>query len=92
MKDRLQKTFEDKLIFHAQEYHSPVFVISKDFIQTQTLLNTLQFSNKSIVKKYISVCFERRSIKAVIDDVADNPWPPTVESLNKKASKIPELL
>ena len=27
-----------------------------------------------------------------IQDVTDNPWTPTVESLNERTSKIPELL
>ena len=90
LKDRLQKTFGDKLIFLSQEFHSPVVFISKECLQTQTLLNTLQFSNKSIVKKS---AFALRDVALkFIDDVADNPWPPTVESLNERASKIPELL
>ena len=27
-----------------------------------------------------------------IEDVTDNPWPPTIESLNERTSKIPKLL
>ena len=72
LKDRLQKTFGDKLIFLSQEYHSLVVVISKECLQTQTLLNTIQFSNKSIVKK--SAFALRDVVLKFIDDVADNPW------------------
>jgi hypothetical protein len=90
LKERLLKTFGDQLVFLSQESHSPVVVISKECLQTQTLSNTLQFSNKSVVKKS---AFALRDVALkFIDDVADNPWPPTVESLNERASKIPELI
>ena len=72
LKGRLQKAFRDKLIFLSKEYHSPLVVISKECLQTQTLLNTIQFSNKSIVKK--SAFALRDVVLKFIDDVADNPW------------------
>lgn len=90
LKYRLQQTFEDRLIFLSQDYHSPAVVISKECLQTQTMSKTLQFRNKDIVKKS---AFALRGIALkFIDDVADNPWPPTVDSLNERASTIPELL
>lgn len=91
LKCRLQKTFGDNLIFLSHEYHSPGVVISKECMQTQTLSKTLQFSNKNIVKKS-ALALRDVALKFIDDMAADNCWPPTVESLNEKASKIPELL
>ena len=65
-------------------------MISKQCLDCKTVTNSVDFSDEFIVKEAAKVL--RKMVIAKMEASKDLPWPPTVESLQRKDRDSPELL
>ena len=90
LRDRLQKSYEDRLVFLSPEYHLPQIVISKECLHSQVTSRNSLFFRKATVTKSANIL--REIVLKHLEEAKSLPWPPTVENLNSIDSQYPELL
>ena len=90
LKNRLMPTYGCSLLFISPEYHSSQLVISRDYLQSYDLSSTIEFSDEFFIQKAEKIL--RNAVLSKIINASDLPWPPTVESLQRKSRDHPEIL
>lgn len=79
VKQRLENTFGDKLIFMSISYHEPQLMISRSAISSSMINRFIKDSKQFIFKEAALVL--QKEIFAMISNAPKLPWPPTAESL-----------
>eukprot|EP00794_Sanderia_malayensis_P000996 gene996-312_t len=87
VKQRLLKTFGEKIIFVSVSYHEAQIVLSNDALSQTTLASFIRGSSNFILKEAASII--RAEIQEMISNAPELPWPPTPETLGDERRKPP---
>ena len=92
MKSFIQRNYSGNVAFLSTESKKSQLVMSMSSLENvsrgkKTLFNAVPVSDKTTLRHASNVLR-----KMIIDSVDDLPWPPTVESLEKRLESTPALL
>ena len=95
MKKCVQRNFENEVMFLSGEEKKGQLIISKTCLDDigrgeKVLHNTIPLTNETSLRHASLVL--RRMILDHTENSSPLPWPPTVESLEKRLASAPELL
>ena len=90
LKERLKKSFGDKIVFLQAEYHIPQVVISRECLHNQMISGSSSCLQQFAIKRAAS--FLQESVLKFVEEAEPLSWPPTVESLASRERQYPELL
>ena len=90
LKERLKKSFGDQLVFLQAENNVPQVVISSECLHNRILSRNSPCIEQFIIKR--AALMLQESVQHHLENVAQLPWPPTVESFSARERHYPELL
>ena len=79
LKNRLIKTFMDKILFLTPENNTQKVIVSRNSLTGQAVSSTIKISLENIFKK--AALLIRQSATELIENSSEVSWPPTFEEL-----------
>ena len=90
LKNRLIKTFIDKILFLTPESNTQKVIVSRNPLTGQAVSSTIKTSLENIFKK--AALLIRQSATELIENSSEVSWPPTFEELTHESRNAPEIM